>query len=237
MPATDITLEPKQGQDGAPDEAAPILPKPVQEHLGQKLRAQYYETSDRPAYVGDPAIPRSCSVSILDLGTRRRVADIEVPGRTRWAVYDSRADAFHVNIADPPQILVVESGDPARIRRAVPLPYAGPHGLDIDVSNRRLFCACDAAVLAEVDADSGRVLGTEALAGVPDVVFFNAAMNRLYVATGAPGVIEVFGTTPLRHHETITTERGAHTLSFDGLRNMVCAFLPESHRAAVYEET
>lgn len=189
------------------------------------------------AHVGDPAIPRSCTVSILDLGTGRRVADIEVPGRTRWAVYDPGADAFHVNIADPPQILVVESGDPARIRRTVPLPYAGPHGLDIDVGKRRLFCACDAAVLAEVDADSGRVLGTEALAGVPDVVFFNPAMNRLYVATGDPGVIEVFGAAPLRHHETVITERGAHTLSFDGLRNMVCAFLPDSHRAAVYEET
>src|SRR6185295_4895639 len=44
------------------------------------------------AHVGDPAIPRSCTVSILDLATGRRVADLEVPGRTRWAVYDPAAD-------------------------------------------------------------------------------------------------------------------------------------------------
>ena len=60
--------------------------------------------------------------------------------------------------------------------------------------------------------------------------------NRLYVAIGDPGVIEVFDTKPLRRQETIATELGAHTLSFDATRNIVCAFLPGSHRAAVYRD-
>jgi hypothetical protein len=68
------------------------------------------------------------------------------------------------------------------------------------------------------------------------VVFFNATRNRLYVAIGDPGVIEVFDTKPLRRQETIATELGAHTLSFDATRNIVCAFLPGSHRAAVYRD-
>ena len=59
-------------------------------------------------------------------------------------------------------------------------------------------------------------------------------LGRLYVAIGDPGVIEVFDTTPFRRHETIPTELGAHTLSFDAARHIVCAFLPASHRAAVY---
>jgi len=188
------------------------------------------------AHVGDPAVPGSCTVSVVDVRTRERMADIAVAGRTRWTVYDPVADAFHVNIADPPQIVVVGSDDPVGIRRVVAIPHAGPHGLDIDVGRRRLFCACDAGVLLEVEADSGEVLATEAIAGVPDVVFFNAALRRLYVAIGEPGVIEVFDTAPLRRHETVATEAGAHTLSFDATRNIVCAFLPASHRAAVYED-
>src|SRR5690349_11031603 len=64
------------------------------------------------AHVGDPAIPGSCTVSIVDVRARKRVADVPVAGRTRWAVYDPVADAFHVNIADPPQIVTVEAGDP-----------------------------------------------------------------------------------------------------------------------------
>jgi DNA-binding beta-propeller fold protein YncE len=188
------------------------------------------------AHVGDPTVPGSCSVSLVDVRAGTRVADVPVAGRTRWTVYDPVADAFHVNIADPPQIVVVEAGDPVRIRRSVAIPHAGPHGLDLDVVRRRLFCACDAAVLLELDADTGKILATEAIGGVPDVVFFNAALGRLYVAIGDPGVIEVFDTAPLRRRESVRTEADAHTLSFDAIRNVVCAFLPGSHRAAVYED-
>jgi hypothetical protein len=47
---------------------------------------------------------------------------------------------------------------------------------------------------------------------------------------------EVFDTAPLRRHETVATEAGAHTLSFDAARNILGAFLPGSHRAAVYRD-
>jgi DNA-binding beta-propeller fold protein YncE len=178
------------------------------------------------AHVGDPTLAGSCTVSILDVLGRKRIADIPVPV----------AGAFHVNIADPPQILVVDAGAPPSIRRVVPISHAGPHGLDIDVRGRRLYCACDAGVLVEVDADNGRTLATESVAGAPDVVFFNPGLGRLYVAIGDPGVVEVFDTAPLRRHETVATEAGAHTLSFDATRGIVCAFLPMRHRAAVYED-
>ena len=188
------------------------------------------------AHVGDSAIPGSTTVSIVDVRARKRIVDMPVAGRTRWTVYDPVADAFHVNIADPPQIVVIEASDPVGVRRVAPVASAGPHGLDIDVVGRRLFCACDAGVLLEVHADSGTILGTERIAGVPDVVFLDAALGRLYVAIGDPGVIEVFDTRPLSRHETIRTELGAHTLSVDAARHIVCAFLPASHRAAVYED-
>lgn len=188
------------------------------------------------AHVGDPAVPGSCTVSIVDIASRTRLADLPVAGRTRWTVYDPVIDVFHVNIADPPQIVAVRAGDPLRIERVASMPEAGPHGLDIDVQRRRLFCACDAGVLLEVDADTGKVVAREPIAGVPDVVFFNSGLQRLYVAVGDPGVIEVFDTSPLRRHETVATEAGAHTLSYDARRHVVCAFLPRSHRAAVYRD-
>jgi DNA-binding beta-propeller fold protein YncE len=110
----------------------------------------------------------------------------------------------------------------------------GPHGLDIHVEARRLFCACDGTRLIEVHADSGEILREAPLSGVPDVVFFNAALKTLYVAVGDPGVIDVFDTATLRRRDVVPTESGAHTLAFDASSNTVYAFLPATHRAAVY---
>lgn len=189
------------------------------------------------AHVGDPAIPGSCTVSIIDVATRRRIADLAMPGRTRWTVFDPVADVFYVNIMEPAQIVVVRAGDPIEIVRVVAIPAGGPHGLDIDVKRRRLYCACDAGQLLELDADTGALLSTAALAGPPDVIFLHASRERLYVAIGDPGVIEAFATNPLAHAETVRTEAGAHTLAFDASRDLVCAFLPQSHRAAIYRDT
>ncbi len=186
------------------------------------------------ANVGNPAIRDSCTVSLVDVAAKARVADIPVGGRTRWTVFDPEAGVFHVNIAEPPQIVVVEAGDPVGIKRVIAIPSAGPHGLDLDVATRRLFCACDGMRVVMVHADSGDILGQVEIGGVPDVVFFNPARRRLYIAIGDPGVIEVFDTETLRRRETVRTEKGAHTLAFDAPANVVYAFLPDTHRAAVY---
>jgi DNA-binding beta-propeller fold protein YncE len=186
------------------------------------------------ANVGDPARPGSHTVTLVDVATRTRIADVPVRGRTRWTVFDPAVRVFHVNIMDPSQIAVIDPCDPPVVRRSVDIPSAGAHGLDMDVAARRLFCACDAGELLEVDADSGAVLRRAALSGAPDVVFFNAALRVLYVAIGEPGVIDVFDTTTMRRREVVPTETGAHTLAFDASANTVYAFLPGSHRAAVY---
>jgi hypothetical protein len=49
-------------------------------------------------------------------------------------------------------------------------------------------------------------------------------------------VIDVFETDPVRRVETVPTERGAHTIAFDPRHHTVYAFLPESHRVAIYRE-
>ena len=41
-------------------------------------------------------------------------------------------------------------------------------------------------------------------------------------------------TETMRRLESAPTERGAHTIGFDAIRNTVYAFLPDTHRAAVY---
>jgi DNA-binding beta-propeller fold protein YncE len=186
------------------------------------------------ANVGDPAVPRSCTLSMVDLDAGAMRASIEVPGRTRWAVFDPDAEAFYVNIMHPSQIVVVDARTPDRIARAMPVPADGAHGLDFDPATRRLFCACDAGRLITLDADSGKVLNEGQLSGVPDVVWFSARRRRLTVAVGDPGVIDVFDTGSMASLGVVATENGAHTSALPPSGDGLYVFLPGTHRAAIF---
>ena len=173
---------------------------------------------------------------MVDVVGRAVVADVPVAGRTRWAIFDPEMDCFYVNIADPPQIAVIEASTPAKVARTFSVPAAGPHGLDLDSAGRRLFCACDGKRLIALGTRSGMVTDDIEIAGVPDVVFFNPRRQRLYVAIGEPGVIDVLETTPLGRRQVVTTEPGAHTTAFDPAGETIYVFLPHTHRAAVYRD-
>ena len=187
------------------------------------------------ANVGDPAIAHSYTLTMVDVGARAVRSSIEVPGRTRWAVFDPDAEVFYVNISDPAVIVVVDAKKPTEIARTFAMPHAGPRGLDLDLATGRLFCACDAGVLVTLEARSGKVLDEKPLSGVPDVVFFNRQRQQLYVAIGDPGVIDVFSTSPVAKLATIETEAGAHTTALSPAGDRLYAFLPRTHRAAIYD--
>lgn len=186
------------------------------------------------ANVGDPTVPNSCTLSMVDLDAGAMRASIEVPGRTRWTVFDPEAEVFYVNIMHPSQIVVVDARRPDRVARTMAVPADGAHGLDFDPATRRLFCACDAGVLVTLDAGTGKVLNESKLSGVPDVVWFNPERRQLSVAVGDPGVIDVFDTTSMKSLGSVATERGAHTTAVPPSGDGLYVFLPGSHRAAIY---
>jgi DNA-binding beta-propeller fold protein YncE len=186
------------------------------------------------ANVGDPSVPDSYSVSVVEVWRRERVAEIKVPGRTRWAIYNPELEMFFVNIASPAQIVGIDARDPTKISKQYDIPAEGPHGLDLYLAKGRLLCACDAGILFAIDAASGRVLAEAPLSGTPDVIFLHPQLARLYVAVGDPGVVDIIDVRTMRREEVVQTEAGAHTLAFDRQRNKVYVFLPQSHRAAVF---
>jgi DNA-binding beta-propeller fold protein YncE len=205
--------------------------------VGMRPNGLAYDAKRRlllAANVGDPAVPQSYTLSLVDLDAGSLRAAIEVPGRTRWTVFDAEAELFYVNIMHPSQIVVVDARHPDRIARTLPVPADGAHGLDFDPATGRLFCACDAGVLVTLEARSGKVLSREKLSGVPDVVWFNPKRCQLYVAVGDPGVVDVFDTTSMKSLGRVTTEKGAHTTAFPSAGDTLIAFLPGSHRAALY---
>jgi DNA-binding beta-propeller fold protein YncE len=187
------------------------------------------------ANVGDPTIPGSHTLTLVLVDEQAAQAEIRVAGRTRWAVFDPEAQVFYVNVAEPAEIVVVDARQPRSIMRTFAIPSVGPHGLDLDLQTKRLFCACDSGELITLDTRSGKVLGQKQLSGSPDVVFYDRVRKRLYVAIGEPGTIDVFDTNTMGKLGSVATEAGAHTFALAPAGDQIFAFLPKTHRAAIYQ--
>ena len=194
-----------------------------------------YDRERRRLYsfnLGDP-LGENCTASVVELDSMRAIAEVLLPGRPRWAVYDRERDCVNANIQTPAQIVVIDC-ERAAIVRALEVPSAGPHGLWLDAG--RLFCAADGGALVVLDRDSGEVVASLPLPGVADVVMHDRELQRLYVAIGDPGLVCSFDSERLEPIESVETEQGAHTTCWDPIERCLYIFCPASGGGAVYEE-
>jgi DNA-binding beta-propeller fold protein YncE len=194
-----------------------------------------YDSKRRHLYsfnLGEP-LGENCTASIVEVDSLHAVAELALPGRPRWAVYDPERDVVFANIQTPAQIVVIAC-ERVAIARSLTVPAAGPHGLWLD--GDRLFCAADGGELVVLDRVDGAVVTSLPLPGVPDVVMHDPELRRLYVAVGDPGVVCSFDSAHLRALETVATEPGAHTTGWDPDGRCLYVFCPSSGGAAVFEE-
>lgn len=237
--AQDLVFTSNRGEDTVGMFRPEVEAKLAKVAVGVRPNGLAYDPGRRillAANVGDPGRPGSHTVTLVDVDTGIVRASIEVPGRTRWTVYDPGRKAFFVNIADPAVIAVIDPERPDAGLRWIPIPDRGPHGLELDHARGLLYCACDGGTLVSVDSASAAVRGTLALSGAPDVIFLDRALQHLYVAIGDPGTIDVIDTAAWRRLEVVPTERGAHTLALDESAHRVFAFLPGTHRASIHDD-
>lgn len=203
--------------------------------VGPRPNGLAYDRRRRRLYsfnLGEP-LGEGCTASVIELGAMEAIAELPLPGRPRWALYDEERDRIYANIREPAQIVVID-GERHEIVEEFEVPSEGPHGLALlgDV----LFCAADGSALVVLDANSGELVDSLPLPGVPDVVMHDAGLQRLYVAIGEPGVVCSFDTERLEHLETVETETGAHTTGWDPDGRRLYVFCPGSGGAAVFEE-
>ena len=206
-----------------------------QTEVGPHPNGLAYDRRRRQLYsfnLGEP-LGESCTASVVELDSMAVIAELLLPGRPRWAVYDPERDVVYANIREPAQVVLIDC-QAAVIMRALHVPSAGPHGLWLD--SGRLFCAADGGSLVVLDRDSGEVLKRLPLPGVPDVVMHDPELKRLYVAIGEPGLICSFDSERLEQIGTVETESGAHTTGWDPVGRALYVFCPVSSGAAVYEE-
>jgi DNA-binding beta-propeller fold protein YncE len=183
--------------------------------------------------LGDPP-GVGCTASVVALDGMEVVATLPLPGRPRWALDDGATDRIYANIQDPTVIALIDA-ERLNIIDTFAVPAAGPHGMDIVGDS--LFCAADGNALVVLEKNSGAVVRTLELPGVPDVVMVDPELAHLYVAIGDPGLVCVFDTARLVPIETVATERGAHTLAINPAHHTIYVFQPQSSGAAVFVDS
>ena len=206
-----------------------------QVEVGPHPNGLAYDRGGRRLYsfnLGEP-LGENCTASVVALESMAVIAELPLPGRPRWAVYDPEREIVCANVQTPPQIVAIDC-ERVAIVGAVDVPSDGPHGLWLH--SGRLFCAADGGALVVLDRDDGEVLTSLPLPGVPDVVMHDSDLKRLYVAIGEPGVVCSFDSEYLEQLEIVETEKGAHTTCWDPIGRCLYVFCPASGGAAVYEE-
>jgi hypothetical protein len=206
-----------------------------QVEVGPHPNGLAYDRRRRRLYsfnLGEP-FGENCTASVVELVSMHARAALPLPGRPRWAVYDEERDLVYANIQAPARIVVIDCERAATVR-TLEVGSEGPHGLWLD--SGRLFCAADGGALVVLDRDSGELLASLPLPGVPDVVMHDPELVRLYIAIGEPGVVCSFDSERLEPLEIVETEHGAHTIGWDPDGRCLYVFCPASGGAMVFEE-
>jgi DNA-binding beta-propeller fold protein YncE len=173
-----------------------------------------YAPEAQKVFVSDE---RGGKETVIDARTNQRIGTIDLGGEIGNTQYDPASRLIFANVQTRGEMVAI---DPKTERVLARHPIKGgdsPHGLLIDATRHLAFAACEGdAKLLVVDMDDFEVTQVLSTGADPDVLAFDAPLERLYVATES-GIVSIFqldGRT-LRKLEDLQVAPNAHTVSVD----------------------
>jgi DNA-binding beta-propeller fold protein YncE len=157
------------------------------------------------------------SETVIDAATGTLRGTAALGGGAGNVAYDPGTGQILADVQTRNTLAVI---DPATlsVTRRVPLPGCDhDHGLTLDPVNRLAFIACDGnATLLTLDLNTWQVTGTNKVGQDPDVLAYDPAAHRLYVAAES-GWLTTLDNHP--RHLTVTGRahlaEGAHVVAID----------------------
>jgi DNA-binding beta-propeller fold protein YncE len=129
---------------------------------------------------------------VIDARTGTKRSTIPLGGEAGNTHYDSVSHCVLVANQTANQLIAIDPASETIVQRYA-LPGADhPHGFTMDQPGRLLFMSCEGnARLLVIDMTTMKVIGTQAVGDTPDVVAWDPAWRRLYVASEG-GVLSAF---------------------------------------------
>jgi DNA-binding beta-propeller fold protein YncE len=159
---------------------------------------------------------RSHDATAINAADGTVISTFELGGKPEFAVADGKG-SIYVNIEDRSELVRFDAQKLVVLNRWPLAPCQGPSGLAIDLKNRRLFAGCGNKMMAVVDADTGKVIGTPAIGQGVDANRFDLGTNYAFASNGEGTLTVVHEDSPDKFSvvESVPTKRSARTMALD----------------------
>lgn len=156
---------------------------------------------------------RSNNATVIDADTSKVLGTVALPGKPEFPTADGKGNVF-VNIEDKNVILHLDAHKRSVLATWPLTGCDSPSGMAIDREGHRLFSVCDGRKMVVVDSNSGKILATPDIGDGPDAAGYDDA-QKLAFASNGDGTLSVIDTKTYKTLQTLKTEPGSRTMSFD----------------------
>jgi DNA-binding beta-propeller fold protein YncE len=165
---------------------------------------------------------RGKSATVFEAATGKVVTTIPLSGKPEFATTDTKAGRVYVNIEDKNEVAVIDTKTHQVVNTWPIAPGEEASGMAIDVPNHRLFLVCGNKFMVMMDNTNGKVVATVPIGDGADATVYDSDTKLAFSSNGEGNVTIAEATTPgeLKVVQTLTTERGARTMTLD----------PKTHR-------
>jgi YVTN family beta-propeller protein len=165
---------------------------------------------------------RSSDSTAIDPKTNEVIKTLPLGGKPEECAADGTGKIY-ANLEDSSEIIEMDAAKPAVLRHASLAPCEGPSGLAIDIKNKKLFAACSNKVMAVVDIPTLKVLATPAIGAGVDGAGYDAGLGLAFSSNGGDGTLSIVKEVNGKFEtvDTVTTEKGARTMTVDSKNHRV----------------
>lgn len=159
----------------------------------------------------------SKDMTAIDAVTGRAIQTVPLGGKPEFAVSDGRGNLFD-NLEDKSELIRIDPKTLKVLDRWPLAPCESPSGLAIDVQHRRLFSVCENAMMAVVDADTGKLVAHLPTGTGTDAARFDSGRQFAFASNGGSGTLTIIreeSPNQFSFVENVSTERGARTMALD----------------------
>ena len=181
---------------------------------GQNPDAILYEPGHKEVYTFNG---RGNSATVFDAATGAVRATIPLPGKPEFARVDVKAGRIYNNIETTNEIVVIDTASHQVVAKWPIAPGEEASGLALDLAHHRLFIGCSNNLMVMMDSTNGKVLGSVPIGQGVDANAFDPGTGYAFASSGdgTMTVARVDDTGNLAVVQTVTTTRGARTMTLD----------------------